>query len=88
MPGSLARYKRTATPMAITKTLELLGVPCPLNWARTKVVLEGMAFGERLRVLVDDPRAERDLPAAAEASGHAVVEAQRDPRGLWITIER
>jgi len=71
----------------MVKTLELIGVPCPLNWAKTKVVLAGMRVGERLRVLVDDPRAERDLPAAAEASGHVVVESEWSPKGLWITIE-
>ena len=68
--------------------IDLRGVPCPLNWARAKVRLETLAHGDRLEVFVDDPRSVRDLPRAAEASGHAVLEIA-DLGGHWrIVIER
>jgi TusA-related sulfurtransferase len=58
----------------MTPTLDLRGVKCPLNWAHAKVRLEGMAPGEVLELLIDDPRGARDIPRAAEAEGHAVLE--------------
>jgi len=67
-------------------TLDLRGVPCPLNWARAKVRLETLTRGDELVLLVDDPRAVRDIPGAAEAHGYAVGEAVRDGDGWAITI--
>ena len=55
-------------------TLDLRGIKCPLNWAHAKVRLEQMARGEVLELLIDDPRGARDIPRAAEAEGHAVLE--------------
>ena len=70
------------------EVMTLRGVRCPLNWARAKVRLEEMAVGERLALLVDDPRAVRDIPRAAEAHGWAIV-GITDLDGEWrIEIER
>lgn len=60
------------------------GLRCPVNWAKAKAVLEETATGSVVEVLVDDPRSERDLPAAAEAEGHAVLSVERI--GTWIRI--
>lgn len=66
----------------------LRGVRCPLNWARAKVRLEEMAVGEHLALVVDDPRAIRDIPRAAEAHGHVVL-GVTEMDGAWrIEIER
>jgi TusA-related sulfurtransferase len=65
-------------------------VLCPLTWARTKVLLEGVATGTVVEVVTDDDRSVRDLPVAAEAEGYAVLKAE--PWGttgaVVITIER
>lgn len=66
----------------------LRGVRCPLNWARAKVRLEELAAGSRLLLLVDDPRAMRDIPRAAEAHGYAVIDVVALADGWRIEIER
>jgi sulfite reductase (ferredoxin) len=66
----------------------LRGVRCPLNWARAKVRLEEMVSGARLALIVDDERAVRDIPRAAEAHGFAVLEVRDLGDGWWIEIER
>ena len=68
--------------------LDLRGVRCPLNWARAKVRLEDLPVGARLILTVDDPRAVRDIPRAAEAHGHAVLEVARLEDAWRIEIER
>ncbi len=68
--------------------LELIGVPCPLNWARAKARLETMDVGERLEMVTDDPRAARDVPIAAESEGYAVIEVVESERLVRILIER
>ena len=34
--------------------LDLIGIKCPLNWAKAKVTLSGLVRGDRLELLVDD----------------------------------
>lgn len=66
----------------------LRGIRCPLNWARAKVRLEEMAVGTRLALVVDDARAVRDIPRAAEAHGYVVIEIAVLDDGWRIELER
>lgn len=70
-------------PEAAAEHLDLRGVRCPLNWARARVRLEQMARGSALVLTVDDTRAVRDVPRAAEACGYAVAEVIEVEAGLW-----
>jgi TusA-related sulfurtransferase len=65
------------------KTLDLRGVACPLNWAKARVVLEELERGDPLVLLVDDPRALRDIPRAAEALGYLVEPPEDLAGGGW-----
>ena len=70
------------------QTVDARGLRCPVNWAKAKAVLENAARGDRIEVLVDDPRSERDLPLAAEAEGYAVLSVEPTPTHLRIVIEK
>ena len=72
----------------MTVELDLRGVPCPLNWAKTKVRLESLDRGTEVAVVVDDERSVRDMPRAAEAEGYAVVEVEKLTDGWKIVIEK
>jgi len=68
--------------------LDLRGIKCPLNWAHTKVHLERIAAGEVLEIILDDPRGVRDIPRAAEAEGHAVLEVAASGAAWRVVIEK
>jgi TusA-related sulfurtransferase len=70
-----------------TRRLALLGVPCPINWAHAKAALAQMKPRETLELLVDDPRAEQDIPRAAEMEGYCVVAVRHGNDQLRILIE-
>jgi TusA-related sulfurtransferase len=71
-----------------TVHLDLRGVKCPLNWAHAKVLLERMARGQVLELMLDDPRGVRDIPRAAEAEGYCVAEVIALD-GMWrMRIEK
>ncbi len=72
----------------MTVQMDLRGVACPLNWAKAKVRLEELERAEMLVLLVDDARAVRDIPRAAEAEGYAVLEVTEVDRAWRIVIER
>jgi len=76
----MSDMERESSP---AERLDLRGVRCPLNWARARVRLEDLPSGARLVLLVDDPRAVRDIPRAAEASGYAVAEVSDRADGSW-----
>ena len=74
--------------MAASHRLDLVGVPCPLSWAKTKVVLADLARGDLIELTLDDPRGARDLPRAAEAEGHHVVATKALADRWIITLEK
>jgi TusA-related sulfurtransferase len=74
--------------MAAPRRLDLLGVPCPLSWAKAKVALVALARGDLLELVLDDPRGARDLPRAAEAEGHHVVSSETLPDRWIIVLEK
>ena len=67
--------------------LNLVGIKCPLNWAKAKVRLAGLSRGDLLDLVVDDAAAVRDIPRAAEAEGHAIVEVRANGPYWRIVIE-
>ncbi len=75
-----------AGPFPVAR-LDLSGVACPVNWARTKARLETMERGQLLEIVVDDPRAVNDIPRAAEAEGHCVVALSQEEGRATIVIE-
>lgn len=73
---------------APSQEIDLKGVPCPLNWAKAKVRLEALPSRELLVLFVDDSRAVRDIPRAAEAEGYDVLEVDPIPTGWRILIQK
>jgi len=72
---------------ASSQEIDLRGVRCPLTWARAKVRLETLARGTEVTIVVDDPQSVRDLPRAAEASGHHVIAVEARDACWTIVLE-
>lgn len=66
---------RPSAPPA-RRELDLSGVPCPLNWVRTRLTLEAMAPGQELWVHLDAGEPRESVPRAAREDGHAVHEGR------------
>jgi tRNA 2-thiouridine synthesizing protein A len=54
-------------------TLDLTGVPCPLNWVRAKLALEELAPGDELILLLDEGEPLDSVPRSAREDGHEVL---------------
>jgi TusA-related sulfurtransferase len=54
-------------------TLDLTGVPCPMNWVRTRLALEDLPSGERLDVRLDRGEPLESVPRSALEDGHEVA---------------
>ena len=53
-------------------TLDLTGVPCPMNWVRTRLALERLEPGEQLDVTLDAGEPLDSVPRSAREDGHEV----------------
>ena len=59
------------------RTLDLTGVPCPMNWVRTRLALEELAPGDTLVVELDEGEPLASVPRSAREDGHEVTVAGR-----------
>jgi len=65
------------------------GIKCPINFAKTKLVLSGMEDGDILELFIDDGSAIENLPGSVEKEGHKVLSRSEQSDGSWcITIEK
>ncbi len=63
--------------------LDLSGVPCPMNWVRTRLALEELAPGDSLAVVLDEGEPLESVPRSAREDGHAVT-----VEGRTVTIAK
>lgn len=73
----------------VTETLDLCGERCPFTFVRTKLRLEELPAGARLRVVVDHEPATRNVPRSAAEWGQLVLGVEPLDGGRWaILIEK
>lgn len=65
------------------RELDLRGVPCPLNWVRTRLALESLEPGAELAVRLDPGEPLESVPPSAGEEGHEV-----EVRGDLVRIVR
>jgi tRNA 2-thiouridine synthesizing protein A len=68
--------------------LDARGLSCPLPVLKARKRLQGMAPGERLRVLATDPKAPADFRLYSKESGHRLLEDGKDGPDFVIVLER
>lgn len=75
-----------AAPSVVEK--DFRGVPCPMNFVKTKLVLEGMSTGEFLRIMIDDGEPIQNVPNSVKLEGHKVL-SQTQLGSFWeVLIEK
>ena len=58
--------------------LDAVGLLCPLPVLKARKRLQGLAAGEVLQVLTDDPAALIDIPHFCAEAGHELVSSDTD----------
>jgi TusA-related sulfurtransferase len=78
----------TATPSV---SLDLRGTPCPLNYVRARLALEGLPEGGLLRLDLDPGEPEEMVTTSLRGDGHQVTRADPQPEdgaGVCLLIRR
>lgn len=66
--------------------LDLRGVICPRNAARSRLVLSGLPEGFRIHILLDDGSPIENVPQALVADGHIVENRQKKGNFWSLTV--
>ena len=72
----------------VAQEMDLRGTPCPMNWVKAKLVLEEMAPGEVLALLLDDGDPIRNVPRSIRTEGHRVVQATAHEGYVRLLVAR
>jgi len=68
--------------------LELKGVPCPLNYVKTKLKLEEMEIGKVLEVILDDGEPIRNVPLSLKQDGQEILLQEKIDEKHWRVLVR
>ncbi len=69
--------------------LDLRGIPCPLNFVKTKLFLDNLSDGETLLVILDAGDPIQSVYSSVAAEGHKVeVPVKREDSGYTLSIKK
>ncbi len=73
----------------MTHQLDLRGVACPMNFVKTRLLLDKLTAGEVLTVILDQGEPVESVSASVSADGHAVEAAKPLADGSFsLTIKK
>ncbi|MCQ2199722.1 MAG: sulfurtransferase TusA family protein [Paludibacteraceae bacterium] len=70
----------------ITKSKDLRGVLCPMNFVRTKIELATLKSGDILEILLDDGKPIENVPGSVKLEGHEILSQTQHTDGYWQVI--
>jgi len=60
-----------------SRTLDCVGLFCPMPILKTREAIRGMTVGELLEMLSDDPASEADMKSWSARTGHELVDIDK-----------
>ncbi len=73
---------------AITKTLDLKGLSCPLPIVKTAQAIKGLQPGDLIEALATDPGSTADFTAWCKSTGNALVEHEEEDGTFRFVIRK
>lgn len=67
----------TAQPIVPDKSIDCIGLFCPMPIVKTKDAMKPMAVGQVLEMLSDDPSSEPDMKSWTRRTGNEVLETTK-----------
>ena len=70
------------------KVIDVRGLYCPEPVFRTKIEIEKLGIGNKLKIIADDPESEEDITSWAEKTGHNLLSVQKKDNELVFIIKK
>lgn len=71
--------------------LDLQGIPCPINYVKTKIKLDSLSSGDVLTVLLDDGEPIESVSTSVVEDGHKILAKKTldaDPNSWELKVQR
>lgn len=78
--------KRGAGGESASRSKDLRGVLCPMNFVKTKLELATMQSGEILEILLDDGKPIENVPGSVKLEGHEILSQTQHSDGYWQVL--
>jgi sulfite reductase (ferredoxin) len=75
-------------PEPAEQVYDLRGTPCPINYVKTKIKLEGMENGEVLAVYLDAGEPIESVPKSLEADGQEVIKIEPIENYFKVVVKK
>lgn len=72
----------------IAKMIDVRGLYCPEPVFRTKIEIEKLTIGDKLKVVSDDPESEEDISRWVKRSGHELISLEKKEKDLEFLIKK
>jgi sulfite reductase (ferredoxin) len=70
------------------RLLDLRGTPCPINYVKAKLFLEGIEPGDVVDILLDDGEPIANVPPSLENDGHKILEMEELEKYHRVRVEK
>lgn len=70
------------------KVIDVRGLYCPEPVFRTKIEIERLSIGDKLKVLSDDPESEEDISRWVKRTGHELISINKREKDLEFLIRK
>lgn len=74
--------------MKADKTLDCIGLYCPMPIVKTAEKFKELKVGEVLEVLADDQGIKKDMPAWCEATGHECLGMEEKGEEIKVYVKK
>ncbi|MBH87837.1 MAG: preprotein translocase subunit TatB [Pelagibacterales bacterium] len=73
----------------IMNIINLSGEVCPMTFVKTRLAIEKINYGERIKVIFDSSEAEVNVPRSLKELNHKIIEINKlDQNNFYIIIEK
>ena len=73
----------------IVNEINLKGEVCPMTFVKTRLALEKVDYGERIKVIFDSKEAKTNVPKSLEELNHKIIHIDElDRKNFYIIIEK
>jgi tRNA 2-thiouridine synthesizing protein A len=70
------------------KVIDVRGLYCPEPVFRTKIEIEKLGIGDKLKIIADDPESEEDITRWADKTGHNLLSVEKKDNELEFVIKK
>ena len=76
------------TKELFAKIVDVRGLYCPEPVFRTKIEIEKLSIGDKIKIIADDPESEEDITRWADKTGHNLISIEKKDNELEFVIKK